>query len=52
MLAIKKAKMLLGWEPFYTSEEAIYQTIDWYKHARKSPLEYTLKQIDSFFAEQ
>lgn len=52
MLAIKKAKMLLGWEPFYTSEEAIYQTIDWYKHAGKSPLEYTLKQIDSFFAEQ
>ena len=29
---IKKAKEVLGWEPTYTADIAIKETVDWYKH--------------------
>ncbi|MEZ4722710.1 MAG: CDP-glucose 4,6-dehydratase [Flavobacteriales bacterium] len=48
-LAIDKVKSELGWTPRFNSAEAVQWTMDWYRDGRDNALEYTSKQIDSFF---
>lgn len=51
MLNIDKAKKVLNWTPAYTSEQAIENTVEWYKHfyARDIDIfEFTLKQISDY----
>ena len=51
MLNIEKAKEVLGWEPTYTAEIAIKETVDWYKHFYSEDCdiyEFTINQIENF----
>ncbi len=51
MLNIEKAKNILGWKPTLNANEAIKNTVDWYKHFYNNDCdmhEYTMKQIKDF----
>jgi len=51
MLNIEKAKEVLGWTPTLSSEEAIKNTVNWYKHFYNKDidmLKYTESQIEQF----
>ena len=50
MLNIEKAKEILGWSPVYTADEAIQNTIEWYKnfYNNEATLEFTLNQIQDY----
>ena len=55
MLNIEKAKSILGWTPTLTAQEAIKNTVDWYKHfydKKISMYEFTLKQIKEYEQKQ
>lgn len=50
MLNIEKAKNILGWQPVYHADEAVLQTIEWYKHFYNGDdmLEFSVKQIKEY----
>ncbi len=50
MLDIEKARNVLGWEPRYTTDEAILKTVEWYKgfFNREDMKNLTLKQIEEY----
>ena len=51
MLNIEKAEKVLGWIPTYTADEAVKNTIEWYKHFYDNDIdmyEFTMKQIDEY----
>ena len=50
MLDIAKAKEMLGWWPTYTAEQAIEETVAWYKrfYQGEAMLAFTLKQIHDY----
>lgn len=50
MLNIEKAKSLLRWSPSYTVEEAVCNTVDWYKrfYDGQKMLDFTSKQINEY----
>lgn len=51
MLNIDKAKKVLGWTPTLTAENAVKNTVNWYKHFYNHDIdmfEYTLKQINLY----
>ena len=51
MLNIEKAKKVLGWEPTYTADIAISETVDWYKHFYSEDCdmyEFTMIQIKKY----
>ena len=51
MLNIEKAKEVLGWEPTYTADIAIKETVDWYKHFYSEDCdmyEFTMIQIKKY----
>jgi len=51
MLNIEKAKKVLGWTPTLTAQEAIKNTIEWYKHFYNKDIdmyEFTINQISSY----
>lgn len=48
MLNIEKAERVLGWKPTYTADEAIKNTVEWYKHFYAKDMnmfDFTMKQI-------
>lgn len=51
MLNIEKAEQVLGWKPTYSADEAIKQTVEWYKHFYEKDVDmfdYTMKQIKDY----
>lgn len=51
MLNIEKAERVLGWIPTYTAEDAIKNTVEWYKHFYNKDVdmyEFTMKQIKEY----
>ena len=50
MLSIKKANQVLGWKPTLTAEEAIKNTVEWYRlfYAGQKMTSFTLQQIDEY----
>ena len=51
MLNIQKAEQILGWKPTYSADEAIKQTVEWYKHFYEKDVDmfdYTMKQIKDY----
>lgn len=51
MLNIEKAKNVLNWIPTYNANEAIKNTVDWYRHfyAKNCDMyEFTMKQIEIY----
>ena len=51
MLNIEKAKEVLSWTPTLTANEAIKNTVDWYKHFYANDYdmyEFTMKQIETY----
>lgn len=51
MLNIEKAEKVLGWIPTYTANEAIKETVEWYKNfysKNYNMFEFTMKQIESY----
>ena len=48
-LDIQKADNQLGWTPKMTSQEAIAQTMDWYKNYEEDPLGCMTRQIGKYF---
>lgn len=51
MLNIEKAKTVLNWTPTYTANEAIKETVEWYKHfyAQDTDMyQYTIQQIKNY----
>lgn len=51
MLNIEKAKNVLNWTPTYTANEAIKETVEWYKHfyAKDTDMyQYTIQQIKNY----
>lgn len=51
MLNIDKAENILGWTPTYTVNEAIKETVEWYKHFYNNDYDisdFTYKQIYEF----
>lgn len=50
MLSIKKAARVLGWKPSLTAEEAIKNTVEWYRrfYSGKKMINFTLQQIDEY----
>lgn len=51
MLNIEKAAEVLGWTPTYTANQAIAETVDWYKHFYAKDTDmfaFTLKQIETY----
>ena len=51
-LNILKAKKILKWEPYYTINQSVETTVDWYKQVyikKKSPKEITIDQIKKYF---
>lgn len=50
MLSIKKAARVLGWRPTLTAEEAIKNTVEWYRrfYDGEEMTDFTLKQIDEY----
>ena len=51
MLNIEKAEKVLGWTPTYTANQAISETVDWYKHFYNKDCdmyELTMAQINKY----
>lgn len=50
MLNVEKAEKVLGWTPTLTADEAIRETIEWYKrfYAGENMLDFTLSQINEY----
>lgn len=50
MLSIKKAARVLGWKPSLTAEEAIENSVEWYRrfYAGEDMTAFTLRQIDDY----
>ena len=51
MLNIEKARRVLGWRPTYSTDEAIFETVKWYKHFYEKDVDmydFTLGQIKNF----
>ena len=54
MLNIEKAEKILGWTPTYNANEAIKETVEWYKkfyndyHSSGKMYDYTIEQINSY----
>ena len=50
MLSIKKAARVLGWKPVLTAEEAIENSVEWYRrfYAGEEMTDFTLRQIDDY----
>lgn len=50
MLDIEKANKVLGWKPVYKADEAIKNTVEWYKkfYNNEKMLEYTVEQIQNY----
>lgn len=51
MLNIEKSKTVLNWTPTYTANEAIKETVEWYKHfyAKDTDMyQYTIQQIKNY----
>ena len=51
MLNIEKAEKVLGWTPTYTANQAIRETVDWYKHFYAEDTDmynFTLNQINKY----
>ena len=50
MLDITKAKTVLGWQPVYTAQQAIAQTVAWYQrfYRGEEMLDFTLSQIEHY----
>ena len=51
MLNIDKAKRVLNWEPVYTANQAVKETVDWYRvfyDKNTNMLEFTEKQIGNY----
>ena len=51
MLNIEKANRVLGWKPTYAANEAIKETVEWYKYfydSDKDMYEVTMKQIEAY----
>lgn len=51
MLNIEKAKSVLNWTPTYSADEAIKETVEWYKRfyeGGENMLEFTVSQIKDF----
>ena len=50
MLNIEKAKNILGWQPTYNADEAIKETVEWYRkyYQGEKMLEYSLNQINNY----
>ena len=51
MLNIEKAKKVLGWTPTYSADEAIKNTVEWYKRfysQQERMLDFTIKQIEDY----
>jgi CDP-glucose 4,6-dehydratase len=49
-LDCSKAKTLLNWNPIWGLEQALTETVQWYKawHSKKDMHEFTLQQIDNY----
>lgn len=47
MLDIEKANKVLGWKPVYKADEAIKNTVEWYKkfYNNEKILEFSIEQI-------
>ena len=51
MLNIDKAEKVLGWTPTLTAEEAVKNTVEWYKHfydKSENMYDFTMKQIGEY----
>ena len=51
MLNIEKAEKVLGWTPTYTADEAVKNTIEWYKHFYAKDVDmfdFTMNQIKEY----
>ncbi len=51
MLNIEKAEKVLGWTPTYTADEAIKETVEWYKHFYQKDVDmfnFTKEQIKKY----
>ncbi len=51
MLNIEKAEKILGWTPTYNADEAIKNTVEWYKNFysnAENMFEFTIKQIEEY----
>ena len=51
MLNIEKAKKVLSWKPTFNADEAIRETVEWYKHFYAKDFdmyEFTMKQINYY----
>ena len=51
MLNIEKAEKILGWTPTLTANQAISNTVEWYRHFYQKDInmyEFTLKQIKEY----
>lgn len=51
MLNIEKANKVLGWTPTYTANQAIKETVEWYKHFYNQDtnmFEFTIEQIKKY----
>ena len=50
MLSIKKAARVLGWRPSLTAEEAIKNSVEWYRrfYAGEEMTAFTLQQINDY----
>lgn len=48
MLAIEKARSVLGWEPRWTFSEAVENTISWFRHVEASEREACVHQIKAY----
>ncbi len=51
MLNIEKAKAVLNWEPAYTADTAIKETVSWYKHFYENDCDmydFTMNQIRQY----
>ena len=51
ILNIEKARRVLGWRPTYSTDEAIFETVKWYKHFYEKDVDmydFTLGQIKRF----
>ena len=51
MLNIEKARRVLRWRPTYSTDEAIFETVNWYRHFYEKDVDmydFTIKQIKNF----
>lgn len=50
MLDIEKAQKVLGWKPVYNADEAIKNTVEWYKkfYTDEKMLEFSIEQIMNY----